>query len=807
MRGVVAVLCLLAIAMVPVVQSSGGVINTVSIIGNGDVGAGTIEINISLIGVGGASSASVNWNASLTDLEGNIIDYDSGNSLVDDGVEVYVQSSLGIAPLGNSNLTIILTGDVGSPNSNQWIVYEETITKLRPLNVSIGEPIFNGVSGDGASTNNLTINDGDFAEVEIPIINSGDINWSGGLNMSVNGAFSNSTNLTIDGDETDIVSFIVGPFNEGLVDFEFNLFGQLDQYLEDNSVNSSIQIYPPPLPSIELMITRIAEPVAGGDVVWNLSAHNFGNSVFNGNIVCYFENDVVENLTLELLANNSFNTTISMLSKPGELLCTTEGARTFETINATDQLDYQSAFITGAGHYSPSLLNGPWHVGDEVSVSILVRNEGDNIGNVAIKFESESYSATSNYITLDAGMAGEITHSMSFEDPGNYNLNWSIISTDSAIEENLSGEILIPVELAQDITISVEDVTVSNNGIELSWSVNLAEGNARVVTFEYGFILDGDKETVASEEREVLSGVTFGKTNLGSNNADLVYVRVSAIGWVIGLGSTIEDQSPTPDYQIIPSITVNPITQPRVPKADDKVTIFYTLSNTGDGGIPQSEIIITDSSDSIIGIQTINSKLGISEDFSTVVDWPNGENVVVTVSWYVDGGAISDQILVKSELIEETNSGFELPLGGILGGLLLGMLAIFAIRMSNAPKSEKVDKKPKQKATPKPEKIEVSCPTCDRRLRVPSDYSGSVRCPECETKFDVEGDFDVDESEQEEESNEISEEVVDEPQWSSSDNDILGCPKCTRKLKVPYEKRPAKARCPACETIFEARAD
>ena len=288
MRGVVAVLCLLAIAMVPVVQSSGGVINTVSIIGNGDVGAGTIEINISLIGVGGASSASVNWNASLTDLEGNIIDYDSGNSLVDDGVEVYVQSSLGIAPLGNSNLTIILTGDVGSPNSNQWIVYEETITKLRPLNVSIGEPIFNGVSGDGASTNNLTINDGDFAEVEIPIINSGDINWSGGLNMSVNGAFSNSTNLTIDGDETDIVSFIVGPFNEGLVDFEFNLFGQLDQYLEDNSVNSSIQIYPPPLPSIELIITRIAEPVAGGVVVWYLSAHNFGNSVFNGNIVFYF---------------------------------------------------------------------------------------------------------------------------------------------------------------------------------------------------------------------------------------------------------------------------------------------------------------------------------------------------------------------------------------------------------------------------------------------------------------------------------------------------------------------------------------
>ena len=34
---------------------------------------------------------------------------------------------------------------------------------------------------------------------------------------------------------------------------------------------------------------------------------------------------------------------------------------------------------------------------------------------------------------------------------------------------------------------------------------------------------------------------------------------------------------------------------------------------------------------------------------------------------------------------------------------------------------------------------------------------------------------------------------------SSSDNDILSCPKCTRKLKVPYERRPAKARCPAAQ--------
>ena len=121
-------LCLLALALVPIGQSSGGVISSIQITGNNLVGEGPIDLNITLTGVGGASSASVTWNASLTDIEGNLIDSDSGNILVDQDTFVYVESTLGLAPLGVSNLTISLTGDVGTPNSTQWILYEETIT-------------------------------------------------------------------------------------------------------------------------------------------------------------------------------------------------------------------------------------------------------------------------------------------------------------------------------------------------------------------------------------------------------------------------------------------------------------------------------------------------------------------------------------------------------------------------------------------------------------------------------------------------------------------------------------------------------
>ena len=78
MRRAIAVLCLLALALVPIGQSSGGVISSIQVTGNNLVGEGPIDLNITLTGVGGASSASVTWNASLTDIEGNLIDSDSG---------------------------------------------------------------------------------------------------------------------------------------------------------------------------------------------------------------------------------------------------------------------------------------------------------------------------------------------------------------------------------------------------------------------------------------------------------------------------------------------------------------------------------------------------------------------------------------------------------------------------------------------------------------------------------------------------------------------------------------------------------
>ena len=54
MRRAIVVALLLSMALFPLAQGSGGVINSVQITGDGDVGEGPIDLNISLVGVGGS---------------------------------------------------------------------------------------------------------------------------------------------------------------------------------------------------------------------------------------------------------------------------------------------------------------------------------------------------------------------------------------------------------------------------------------------------------------------------------------------------------------------------------------------------------------------------------------------------------------------------------------------------------------------------------------------------------------------------------------------------------------------------------
>ena len=183
------------------------------------------------------------------------------------------------------------------------------------------------------------------------------------------------------------------------------------------------------------------------------------------------------------------------------------------------------------------------------------------------------------------------------------------------------------------------------------------------------------------------------------------------------------------------------------------------------------------------------------------MNWPSGE----MSKYQLPGTWVENQSATRSRKFRKSGSEEEeFELLGEFWRIILGWF-IFAVRIKNSPSREKKEKKPKstKAISGKEEKIEVGCPTCDRRLRVPGTYTGAVRCPECETKFDVEAKEEIPPKENSQQTE--PKQTATEDLFSSSDNDILGCPKCTRKLKVPYDKRPARARCPACSTVFEAR--
>ena len=104
-----------------------------------------------------------------------------------------------------------------------------------------------------------------------------------------------------------------------------------------------------------------------------------------------------------------------------------------------------------------------------------------------------------------------------------------------------------------------------------------------------------------------------------------------------------------------------------------------------------------------------------------------------------------------------------------------------------------------------PQKIEVKCPSCEQRLSIPAEHTGSVRCPACTTQFSA-GDIEKDEKAIEQDPGEevsVKSSATSEPVAKSLE-DILSCPQCDQKLRIPIERRPVRSRCPACRTEFMA---
>ena len=373
--------------------------------------------------------------------------------------------------------------------------------------------------------------------------------------------------------------------SEGETPVVISLNGPTDLDSTDDSLSFDLLVGPPPLADLDWNISRNDEAVAGTEISWTIIVNNSGESIYDGEIYCNFNGEEIfsENHSIEI--GSEITIVPSTIARPGTLSCHPEG-RTLSNNNVSDDLVISSAIFIGAGHSTPTILQGPWHVGDEIFMSMLLRNEGDSSGQANLQIESSDTTSQGQTVILEKDGAGEVNHAFNFTTSGEKIVNWSIVSIDGGVDSNLSGQVLIPVLDAQLIDLDIDSSSNSDQGLEIDWSIQLAEGRERLVILEYGTENSGIRTESLQEERVLLPGMTSGSLNLGESSSDTVYFTATLVDWNCAFLSDLDTEIEIPVYVVSPIITLESITQPVIPEQGEEVTLFYSLEDAGDASIP-----------------------------------------------------------------------------------------------------------------------------------------------------------------------------------------------------------------------------
>ena len=768
-----------------------------------------------------SSSADVEVRVELSTLDGNVFDSMSQNLTLSAGSSQNLQFTITSLPYGYTVVGVELIGELGSPNSTQAVSVNRTLQRLQPVQMSLaseGQILLNGLTPEGALTGNVTLHDGDFLQTEIAVINDGDFSWSGQLSSFLvsNGLHDNQTTgvFTVDPLSSSIIlvnSTI--PLREGTASILLALNDSGDGNSADESREVTFQVAPPPLPVVSLSVDFLStEALAGESISWNLSLENTGTQDFEGNLLCSFGNQILFDDGVQINAQTSTYELLSTTARPNLLTCSVSGMRIADESVSTVIFvyDVDSAAFESAGSTTPALLNGPWHKGDMAIFSMLVRNHGELPGRVALVCESNGQIYTSDELSLEMNAAGEVTVQLPLSIEGEQAVNWSLSSPDGSIDSGLNGTLYVPVEVQQTLTPLIRSVTWdAEEGVHLSWSLEMSEGIDRPVRIRIGYMDSGLEVYPLDYEMVISEGLLTGSQTLGFIDADRVSIRATPLNWTTGFGFSSHSLS-VPDERPSYSIEFSPLSTPNRPIPGEIGSIEIMVSNVGEVTGSTGYVVLSTEDGIFLGEQTTsaleaNSQIAYAFSFT----WPDGQSASLKATWVVDAESFDATNTFQSGEINVVEESFEIPWFGLFGGILVAVAIGAVIRIYQnrdvSPAKPKVRKDSKTSSThqsrsAQAEKIQISCPECARQLRVPSDYGGQVRCPDCETRFEVTPRTRSipDEVEQ------VEEEIPDEDGESEKDGKVeIHCPKCQQSLRIPNGYA-GSIRCPACEEVFSS---
>ncbi|MED5497950.1 MAG: hypothetical protein VX872_10360, partial [Candidatus Thermoplasmatota archaeon] len=423
--------------------------------------------------------------------------------------------------------------------------------------------------------------------------------------------------------------------------------------------------------------------LAGDLIQFNLTSTNAnGERAFDGTLVCTFLGEEAFNETLSVGIGQTVVESMEIYARPGVLECLYGGDRNQSTPSYVpySMEGLPSAIFDEAGSSGFSLIGGPWHEGDDLEASFILRNQGDAEGSATLEVVHQGIEYNSDPITLAAGAAGEVQ--VDFEDlsAGDHTYNWSIVSTNGIVLENLAGSVSFTVLESQAMFVEV-DVEHASTGLVLNWNASITNGVDRDVKLRYGYRLSGTDVYLNEQIVTLGSGTLTGQTTLGDVPGDTVLVRMEPVGWVASTNSYIA----TATFETVEaeySLNIDPLTLPREPIQGQQVTVTIMLQNTASTEGPSGVLYLTDSTGLLLGeVSTEPLQASSSRNIDFMFTTPYVNEMLLTAEWRYDSSVVEDEqsVLVNEVVVDEAS--MDVPFVAIGGGIAVAACVIFVLHL------------------------------------------------------------------------------------------------------------------------------
>ena len=479
--------------------------------------------------------------------------------------------------------------------------------------------------------------------------------------------------------------------------------------------------------------------------------------------------------------------------------------------------------LTAAGSPEIAITGEPVHKGDMLTASILVHNQGNSPQIVSLQIIQGNLSPIQGAgVEINPGSSREVSTSFLPSSVGSLILDWSVVSNGGGVARELNGSTTIEVLDSQSLDLVIDSINWDlENGLNSEVSLYLSQGRSRTVEIEISIVDQAIESTLQTFQFMMDPGKRDLILPLGNPSADSLIIRVTPISWLATNNIEIQTTLVPPflDLEVIAGVP-----NPSAPIVGGSVLLPFSLTNNGNTPTLMGEVRVVRNSDRMIldsvNIEPVNSGGVVNDEFS-INNWPNSKVVEVEIIWITSGQTKSK--LLEIETFSDPNEDAELPfdLMASIYGTISGLVIVIFVLVLYRTVSENVEDTGKSRSNQlrvsrgekkkirTAEKREVNCPECDQRLNIPYSHTGAVKCPACTSRFTVEAIPTNDEDKSENVSPSEPESIENNSVLSNdliarSPTDMLTCPSCDQKLKVPLERRPVKARCPACRSEFLA---